>query len=51
MKGGYNIIKNAIPNTFKDLKVLRADGIECVGLHPIRINPLTINRNVNTVNS
>ena len=29
------------------LQVIRVDGIEGVGLHPVRINPLKINRNVN----
>lgn len=49
VQGGYNIIKKAIPNAFKELKVLRADGIEGVGLHPIRIDPLNINRNINII--
>lgn len=40
VQGAYNIIKKAIPNAFMNLKVIRADGIEGVGLHPIRINPL-----------
>ncbi len=49
VQGGYNIIKKAIPKAFMNLKVIMMDGIDGVGLHPIRINPLTINRNVNIV--
>ena len=47
VQGGYNIIKKAIPKAFVNLVTIRSkrtakavDGIECVGLHPIRINPL-----------
>lgn len=40
VQGGYNIIKKAIPKAFTNLVVIRQDGIEGVGLHPIRINPL-----------
>ncbi len=40
VQGGYNIIKKALPKAFMNLKVIRTDGIEGVGLHPIRINPL-----------
>lgn len=49
VQGAYNIIKKAIPKAFEKLVVLRVDGIEGVGLHPIRINPLTANRNINIV--
>ncbi len=56
VQGAYNIIKKAIPKAFTNLKVIRTDGIEdgeqlklSVGLHPIRINPLIINRNVNII--
>ena len=41
-----HIIKKAIPKAFSKEKV---DRIEDEGLHPLRINPLTINRHVNTV--
>ncbi len=47
VQGGYNIIKKAFPKSFMNLKVIREDGIEGVGLHPIRINPLSANRNIN----
>jgi len=40
VQGAYNIIKKAIPKAFMNLTVIRTDGIEGVGLHPIRINPL-----------
>ncbi len=40
VQGAYNIIKKAFPKAFMNLQVIRADGIEGVGLHPIRINPL-----------
>ncbi len=40
VQGGYNIIKKAIPKAFTNLKVILTDGIEGVGLHPLRINPL-----------
>jgi len=40
VQGGYNIIKKAIPKAFMNLKVIMVDGIEGVGLHPLRINPL-----------
>ncbi len=49
VQGGYNIIKKAIPKAFDKLVVIMADGIEGVGLHPLRINPLTTNRNVNVI--
>lgn len=56
VQGGYNIIKKAIPNAFdklvviiKNSKVLSADGIEGIGLHPLRINPLTISRDINVI--
>lgn len=48
VQGAYNTIKNAIPEAFKKLGV---DWIEDVGLHPLRINPLVINRNINIVGS
>jgi len=40
VQGAYNIIKKAIPKAFMNLVVIRTDGIEGIGLHPIRINPL-----------
>jgi len=40
VQGGYNIIKKAIPKAFTNLQVIRSEGIEGVGLHPMRINPL-----------
>lgn len=40
VQGGYNIMKKEIPKVFEKLQVLRTDGIEGVGLHPLRINPL-----------
>ncbi len=43
VQGAYNIIKKAIPNAFMNLKVIISDGIEGVGLHPMRVNPLTNN--------
>lgn len=46
VNGVLNIIKKAFPKAFLQGK---ADGMEDVGLHPIRINPLIINRNVNFV--
>lgn len=49
VQGGYNIIKKAIPKAFEKLVVLISDGIEGVGLHPIRINPLIANRNINII--
>ncbi len=56
VQGAYNIIKKAIPKSFMNLKIIREDGIEdggqlklSVGLHPIRINPLIVNRNVNNI--
>ncbi len=42
VQGGYNIIKKAFPKSFMNLNVIREDGIEGVGLHPLRINPLKI---------
>lgn len=39
VQGAYNIIKKAIPKAFTNLQVIRSDGIEGVGLHPIRVNP------------
>ena len=44
VQGAYNIIKKAFPKAFEKL---RADGIEGVGLHPLRINPLIVNRSIN----
>ena len=49
VQGAYNIIKKAIPKAFTNIVVIRSDGIEGVGLHPIRINPLKINRNFNII--
>jgi len=49
VQGAYNIIKKAIPKAFTNLVVIRSDGIEGVGLHPLRVNPLTINRSVNVM--
>jgi putative transposase len=46
VQGAYNIIKKAIPEAFKKLSV---DWIEDVGLHPLRINPLTNVNNINTI--
>lgn len=46
VQGALNTIKKAIPKAFPKGKV---DRIEDVGLHPLRINPLTINRNVNII--
>lgn len=46
VNGGLNIIKKAIPKAFQKWK---ADRIEDDGLHPLRINPLMINRNVNII--
>ena len=47
VQGALNIIKKAIPKTFSKKFDTKVDGIEDVGLHPLRINPLSINRNVN----
>lgn len=44
VQGAYNSIKKAFPKAFEKL---RTDRIEDVGLHPIRINPLIVNRNIN----
>ena len=49
VQGAYNIIKKAFPKAFTNLVVIRSDGIEGVGLHPVRINPLNVNRNVNII--
>lgn len=46
VQGALNIIKKAIPKAFGKLD---ADGIEDEGLHPLRIGPLNVNRNVNVV--
>ena len=45
VQGALNTIKKAIPKAFSKEKV---DRIEDDGLHPLRINPLTVNRNVNS---
>lgn len=49
VQGALNIIKKAIPKTFSKKFDTKVDGIEDDGLHPLRINPLGINRNINTV--
>lgn len=46
VNGVLNIIKKAIPKTFSKEKV---DRIEDVWLHPVRINPLIVNRNINII--
>ncbi len=46
VQGALNIIKKAIPKAFLKGKV---DRIEDDGLHPLRINPLIVNRNVNLI--
>ena len=46
VQGALNTIKKAIPKAFSKEKV---DRIEDEGLHPLRISPLMINRNVNIV--
>jgi len=48
VQGALNIIKKAIPKAFPKGKV---DRIEDEGLHPLRIDPLNVNRNVNIVGS
>ncbi len=40
VNGAYNIIRKAIPNAFQKWK---ADEIEDVGLHPVRVTPYEIN--------
>jgi putative transposase len=46
VQGALNTIKKAIPKAFGKLE---ADRIEDEGLHPLRINPLIANRNVNII--
>lgn len=48
VQGSLNIIKKAIPKAFGKLD---ADGIEDDGLHPLIIDPLGVNRNVNFIGS
>jgi putative transposase len=49
VNGALNIIRKAIPKTFSKKFDTKVDGIEDEGLHPLRIDPLSVNRNVNIV--
>ncbi len=49
VQGALNIIKKAIPKIFSKKFDTKVDGIEDEGLHPLRIDPLNINRNINIV--